>query len=56
MGNTVQAVDRHGNYVCNGKVIKVRNPKYNDHTAVVTIEYPKKFFEDAINIKRIFMS
>lgn len=56
VGTTVQAVDRHGNYVCNGKVIKVRNSKHNDHTAVVTIEYPKEFFEDAINIKRIAMS
>jgi Fe-S-cluster-containing hydrogenase component 2 len=49
----VQAVDRHGNYVCDAKVIRVRNPKSNDHTSVVTIEYPKEHFEEAINMKRI---
>lgn len=52
-GDIVDAVDRHGKFVCNAKVIKVRNPKSNDHTAVVTIEYPKEYFEEAINIKRI---
>lgn len=52
-GDKVEAVDRHGKFVCNAKVIKVRNPKYNDHTAIVTIEYPKEYFEEAINMKRI---
>jgi Fe-S-cluster-containing hydrogenase component 2 len=54
-GDIVQAVDRHGNCVCDAKVIKVRNPKSNDHTAIVTIEYPKQYFEEAVNMKRITM-
>lgn len=53
VGDIVEAVDRLGKFVCNAKVIKVRNPKSNDHTAVVTIEYPKGYFEEAINMKRL---
>ncbi|HBD64373.1 MAG TPA: 4Fe-4S ferredoxin [Clostridiales bacterium] len=52
-GDIVEAVDRHGKSVCNARVVKVRNPKANDHTAVVTIEYPKEFFEEAVSMKRI---
>lgn len=52
-GDIVEAVDRYGKYVCDAKVINVRNPKSNDHTAVITIEYPKECFEEAINMKRI---
>ncbi|MDD4439239.1 MAG: 4Fe-4S binding protein [Tissierellia bacterium] len=52
-GDIVQAVDRQGNYVCDAEVIKVRNPKSYDHTAVITIEYPKEYFEEAVNMKRI---
>ncbi len=55
VGDTVQAVDRHGKYVCDAKVIRVRNPKSNDHTAIVTIEYPKEHFDEAVSIKRIVM-
>lgn len=53
VGDVVEAVDRHGKSVCPAKVIKVRNPKSNDHTAVITIEYPKEYFEEAVNMKRI---
>ncbi len=52
-GDIVEAVDRHGAYVCEAEVIRVRNPKSNDHTAIVTIVYPKEYFEEAVNIKRI---
>ena len=53
VGDTVEAVDRYGKFVCDAKVIKVQNPKFNDHTAVVTIEYPKEHFEEAVNMKRL---
>lgn len=53
VGDMVEAVDRYGKVVCDAKVIKVRNGKSNDHTAVITIEYPKDNFEEAINMKRI---
>jgi len=52
-GDIVAAVDRHGKFVCDARVVKVRNPKVNDHTAVVTIEYPKEYFEEAVSMKRI---
>jgi ferredoxin len=55
-GDTVQAVDRHGKYICDGKVIRVQNPKSNDHTAVITIEYPNEYFEEVVSIKRIVIS
>lgn len=53
INDIVEAVDRYGNSLCAAKVIKVRNPKSNDHTAIITIEYPKEYFEEAVNIKRI---
>lgn len=53
VNDIVEAVDRHGNILCEAKVIRVRNPKTNDHTAVVTIEYPKEYFEEVVSIKRI---
>ena len=53
VNDIVQAVDRHGHSLCTAKVLKVRNPKSNDHTAVITIEYPKEFFEEAVNMKRL---
>ena len=53
INDIVEAVDRYGNSLCVAKVIRVRNPKSNDHTAIITIEYPKEYFEEAVNIKRI---
>jgi len=53
VNDIVQAVDRNGNILCTAKVLKVRNLKSNDHTAVITIEYPKEFFEEAVNMKRL---
>lgn len=53
VNDIVQAVDRHGNRVCSAEVIKVSNPEFNDHTAVITIVYPKKYFEEVVNMKRI---
>ncbi|NLJ57868.1 MAG: 4Fe-4S binding protein [Tissierellia bacterium] len=56
VGTRVEAVTRHGKYVCEAKVIRVRNPKSNDRTAIITIEYPKEYFEEVVNIKRITVS
>ena len=52
-GDMVEAVDRYGKTVCDARVIKVLNPKANDHTAVITVVYPKRYFEEAVNMKRI---
>lgn len=52
VGAVVEMVDRHGQVLCKGTVLKVNNAKSNDHTAVVTAEYPKTFFEDVVSMKR----
>lgn len=48
----VQVVGRHGEDVCRGKVLRVVNSKQNNRTAVVSVEFPKEHFYDAISIKR----
>lgn len=51
-GSPVKAVDRKGEVVCDGKVIKVMSPKAYDHTCVITIEIPKEFADEVRSIKR----
>lgn len=50
-GDIIQAIDRKGKIVCEGRVIKVSNPKVYDHTAVVTITIPKEFSQKVRGIK-----
>ena len=52
-GQIVKAVNRKGDFVSEGKVIKVRNPKVNECTAVITISFPQKYFKDVRSIERI---
>jgi len=52
-GEMVKAVDRKGDFVCEGKVIKVRNPKINECTAVITIIFPKQYYKEVRGIERI---
>ncbi len=52
-GMSVTAVGRHGEPVCEGKVISVANPKANNRTAVVTVAYPKAYFDAVISMKRL---
>lgn len=51
-GEVKQAVNRKGEVVCEGKIIKVMNPKAFDHTPVVTVEIPLEFADDVRSIKR----
>ena len=39
-GDEVDALNRAGEFVCRGKVLRVMNPPVNDHTPVVTIAIP----------------
>lgn len=50
-GDIVQAVNRRGKIVCEGRVIRVSNPKVYDRTAVITITIPRKFSQEARGIK-----
>lgn len=52
-GDTVKAVDRAGQYVCEAKVIRINNAKANDCTPVVTIEVPKELSDDIRSIRRL---
>lgn len=49
----VEAVDRSGQVVCTGKVIKVLNPESFDRTPVVTIAVPQDKAEEVRGIKRL---
>lgn len=53
VGQTVTVVGRLGEPLCQGTVRKVANPKVNNKTAVITVEYPKEYFEAAVNMKRL---
>lgn len=50
-GQEVDALSRAGEYVCKGHVVKVMNPKKNDHTPVVTLAIPKEY-ADTVRIMR----
>ena len=50
-GDTVDALDRNGEVVCEAEVIRVRNPKSNDNTAIVTIAIPKEHIDKVRNFK-----
>ena len=52
-GDEVEAVNRKGEVVCKGKVLKVRNPKSYDHTSVITITVPKEYVDEVRGIKRL---
>jgi len=52
-GDMLRAVDKKGNFVCKGKVVKVRNPRVYKGTAVITITFPKKYYKEVRSIERI---
>lgn len=51
-GESVDAVDRNGNVVCEGTVVRIQNPKSFDRTAVITFTAPKKYSDIVRNFKR----
>lgn len=52
-GDELEAINRKGETVCKGKIIKVRSPKSYDHTPVITIIVPKKYVDEVRGIKRL---
>ena len=52
-GAEIDALSRAGEYVCKGRVIKVMNPKKNDHTPVVTIAIPKEHADTVQTMRRL---
>lgn len=51
-GAGVRAVDRAGQDVCAGKIVKVMNPAAFDRTPVVTVEIPKQYADQVRGIER----
>ena len=47
-----EAVDRRGQVLCSGKVVKVQNPKSFDRTPVITLEVPIEYAERIRGMKR----
>ena len=52
-GDVVDALNRAGEYVCKGTVIRVMNPPKNDHTPVVTIAIPKEYTDEVRTMARL---
>ena len=50
-GETVNAVDRKGDFVCKAEVVKVQDNKAFDRTPIVTIAVPDKYINAARNIE-----
>lgn len=52
VGKEYPAVNRKGEVVCQGTIVKVMNPASFDHTPVVTIEIPKEYVDEVRSIER----
>ena len=52
-GRIVQGVNRKGEVVCDGKVIRINNAKANDHTPIITLEIPKELADEVRGMKRL---
>lgn len=53
VGEERNAMNRKGEILCKGKVVRVVNPKSYDHTPVVYVEIPKNFADEVRTIERI---
>jgi len=51
-GQAVRAVNRTGEPICSGTVVRVQNLKTNDHTLVVTIAVPREYATEVRGILR----
>ena len=51
-GEIRRAVNRKGEFICEGTIVKVVNPGSYDHTPVVTIEIPKQYVDEVRSIER----
>ena len=52
-GDKVTAADRKGQGLCSGRIIKVMQTKASNRTSLVSMAYPKAFFEDVVTMVRI---
>ena len=52
-GQIVDAVGRDGKTLCKGEVVRVMNPKANDHTPVITLAIPLAYADDVRGMRRL---
>ena len=52
-GDVVEAVNRRGEVVCQGRVTRVQNPRTFDHTSIVTLAVPKDLSMEVRGMKRL---
>jgi Fe-S-cluster-containing hydrogenase component 2 len=52
-GQAVTMVDRRGQHVCSGTVVRVIKTKRFDRTAIVHATYDSAFYEDVVNMARL---
>ena len=50
-GEIVHALDRNGNVVCEGEIIRIQNPKKADNTSIITFTIPKQYSAIVRNFK-----
>ncbi len=53
VGETRMAMNRKGEVICEGKIVKVLNPEAFDHTPVVTVEIPKEYADEVRTVERL---
>ena len=51
-GEEILALNRNGEVICKGKIVKVRSNKKFNHTSIVTFTVPKEFTEEARFFKK----
>ncbi len=52
-GDLVEGVNREGEVICEAEVLRVKNPKKYDHTAVITLVVPKHLAMEVRSMKRL---
>lgn len=52
VGDIIQAANRGGKDVCDGKITKILNTKKSDRTTVITLEVPIKYVDEVRSIYR----
>lgn len=50
-GEIVAGLNRKGKKVCEAEVVKIKDPKKNDKTAVITLKVPMEYLMEVRNIK-----
>ncbi len=53
IGDSVKAVGRDGNIVCDGEITKVKKLKAYDSTSVVSVKVPMEFSDEVVSMKRL---